>query len=58
MIDSPSRGMGQFGKRKDSKQLKTSIANAVPCTTVSQTARMAQIFQEDLTAKAPGKLSG
>lgn len=30
MIDSPNREMGQFGKREDSKQLKISIANAVP----------------------------
>lgn len=35
-----------------------STASAVPGTNVSQRARMAQMLQEDLTAKVPGKLSG
>lgn len=35
-----------------------SSASAVPGTNMSQKARTAQILQEDLTAKVPGKLSG
>lgn len=58
MIDSLNWEMGQFRKRKDAKQLKISIANAGPWPAVSWIPRMAQILQEDLTAKAPGKLFG
>lgn len=39
MIDSPNREMGQLGKRKDRKQVKISVANAVPWPTVSSRAR-------------------
>lgn len=51
MIDSPNREMGQLGKRKDRKQVKISVANAVPWPTVSSRARVAQILQEDLTER-------
>lgn len=53
----PAEEWDNLGK-EDSKQLKMSIESAVPWTTVSQTARLAQMFQEDPVAKAPGKLSG
>lgn len=56
MTDSLNWEMGQFRKRKDTKQLKISIANAVPWP-LSWRPRLAQI-QEDLTARAPGKLFG
>ena len=59
MIDSLSCwGLGSFGKEKILSRLKMSSASAVPGTNMSQRARMAQILQEDLTAKVPGKLSG
>lgn len=51
-------GWGSLGKEKILSSLKMSIAKALHGTNMSQRVRMAQILQEDLIVKAPGKLSG